>query len=300
MSPDPNTIHLTEFLSLRPRLFAVAYRMLGTVSDAEDIVQDCFLRWRQAQQDQVRDAKGFLIRVATNLCLDRLRAAKKLRENYPGEWLPEPILTDDPSERLDHDVSVALLLALERLTPLERAAYLLRDVFDTDYSEVAEVLRRSPAACRKLVARARVHVQKTQSRSTVSQTEGMAITLAFFRAARTGDTDSLSRLLAEGAQVTTDGGGKVIAARRAIFGREKLVRFFAGIARKQGGALPDVWRFCLINGLPAILSLEPIDGLVQATVLEIEHGRVCQVYIIRNPDKTAHFASELYGSSAST
>ncbi|MBO9401190.1 sigma-70 family RNA polymerase sigma factor [Shimia sp. R9_3] len=288
MTAGADPISTRDFLSLRPRLFAVAYRMLGSVSDAEDIVQDCFIRWQQVNREHVSDPTGFLIKIATNLCLDRLRAAKHLRAEYPGEWLPEPILTDDPTERTDHDVSVALLLALERLTPLERAAFLLRDVFDVDYDEVATILERSPATCRKLVTRARSHLHEARPRSTVSASEGEAITLAFFQAARTGDTGALSRLLAENAQVIADGGGKAIAARRVIAGRERLVRFLAGIAKKQQGLPPEPWHFRHLNGLPAILRRTPEDGLIQTTALKIEDGQITGIYIVRNPEKTAH------------
>ncbi len=283
----------TEFLTLRPRLFAVAYRMLGTVSDAEDIIQDGFIRWQQTDRGKETDTTGYLIRIITNLCLDRLRAAKKTRENYPGEWLPEPLVTPDPAESTDHDVSVALLLVLERLTPLERAAFLLHDVFDSDYAQVSSVLNRSEAACRQLVARARVHVQDAHPRKAVTPADGKAITLAFFKAARTGDTETLSRMLAEDAQLTGDGGGKVVAVPRTIFGRKNLVRFFKRVAKLQEGQAPDQWRFCYINGLPAIVSREAEPDILQSTALQIEGGRVSRVYIVRNPDKTEHLASEI-------
>ena len=288
MTARADPISTRDFLSLRPRLFAVAYRMLGSVSDAEDIVQDCFIRWQQAKRDHVTDPTGFLIKITTNLCLDRLRAAKHHRETYPGEWLPAPLLTDDPTERTDHDVSVALLLALERLTPLERAAFLLRDIFDVDYDEVATILQRSLATCRKLVTRARSHVHEARPRSTVSPSESEAITRAFFQATRTGDTGALSRLLAENAQVIADGGGKALAARRVISGRDRLVRFFAGIARKQQALPPQDWQFRHLNGLPAIVSRTPYDGFIQTTSLRIESGMITGIFIVRNPEKTAH------------
>ncbi len=293
MSAQPEANPTTEFLSLRPRLFAVAYRMLGTVSDAEDIVQEGFLRWQKADRRRIDDATGYLIRIVTNLCLDRLRAAKTQRESYTGEWLPEPIVTSDATESVDHNVSVALLLVLERLTPLERAAFLLHDVFDTDYADVSEVLDRSPATCRQLVKRARAHVQDARPRHSVTPSEGKEITLAFFQAARTGDTDALTQMLSDQAQLIADGGDKVVAVRRMISGRENLTRLFAGVAKLQGGVAPDDWRFCHLNGLPAILSREADPQLVQATAVEIEDGRIARVYIVRNPEKTAHLASEL-------
>ncbi|CUH76469.1 Sigma-W factor [Tritonibacter multivorans] len=279
-----------DFLSLRPRLFAVAYRMLGTVHDADDVLQDCFLRWQGCDPHQIDDPVAYLIRITTNLCLDHLRRAKRQRADYPGAWLPEPIVTDGPIDRIDHDVSVALLMALERLTPLERAAFLLRDVFDTDYAEVAATLDRSPAACRKLVERARSHLQDLRPRSVVSAQDGAAITRAFFQASRTGDTKTLARLLAQDAQIATDGGGKVVAAINVIHGRDRLLRFFAGLARKGTTGTDGRWQFCHLNGLPGIVSDQENAGLVQATSVEIQDGQITRIYVVRNPEKTAHLA----------
>ncbi|MFW8594191.1 sigma-70 family RNA polymerase sigma factor [Cribrihabitans neustonicus] len=280
------------FLMARPRLFAVAYRMLGSVADAEDILQEAYLRWQSAPRGEVRNATGYLMRVVTRLCLDVLKSAQAQRESYTGAWLPEPLLTEDPPERLDHDVSVALLLALERLTPLERAAFLLHDVFGGSYGEVAQALGRSPAACRQLAARARRHVQADRPRAALQPEDARALTEAFFRASKTGDTAALTQLLAEDAEMVSDGGGKVMAAFNPIRGRDKVMRLAAGLARKSGAALPERWRFCTLNGLPAILSKEP-DGLVQAMALEIREGRIRRIYVTRNPDKTRHLAAAL-------
>ncbi|MFW8633633.1 sigma-70 family RNA polymerase sigma factor [Cribrihabitans pelagius] len=280
------------FLMARPRLFAVAYRMLGSVTDAEDILQEAYLRWQSAPQGEVREVTGYLVRVVTRLCLDQLKSARVQRETYTGAWLPEPLLTEDPAERLDHDVSVALLLALERLTPLERAAFLLHDVFGDTYDEVAEALGRSPAACRQLAARARRHVQADRPRATVPLKDARALTEAFFRASKTGDTAALTGLLARDAELVSDGGGKVMAAYNPIRGRAKVMRLSAGLARKLGTGLPERWRFCMLNGLPAILSLEP-EGMVQAMALEIRGGRIRRIYVTRNPDKTRHLAAAL-------
>ena len=159
--------------------------------DADDVLQDCFLRWQGCDPRQIDDPVAYLIRITTNLCIDHLRRAKHQRTDYPGAWLPEPIVTDGPIDRIDQDVSVALLMALERLTPLERAAFLLRDVFDTDYAEVAATLDRSPSACRKLVERARSHLQDLRPRSVVSAKDAAEITRAFFQASRTGDTKNI-------------------------------------------------------------------------------------------------------------
>ncbi|WP_417838653.1 sigma-70 family RNA polymerase sigma factor [Tritonibacter scottomollicae] len=292
MSHKPQDMGADVFLTARPRLFAVAYRMLGSVADAEDVLQEAFLRWQSARQDEVRDATGYLVRVVTRLCLDQLKSARVKRETYTGAWLPEPLLTEDPTERLDHDVSVALLLALERLTPLERAAFLLHDVFGNSHDEVAEALDRSPAACRQLVSRARRHVQAERPRATVPPEEGRALTEAFFRASKTGDMAALTQLLAQDVELVSDGGGKVLATLNPIYGRAKVMRLAEGLARKSGAHLPPRWRFAMLNGLPAILSLEP-EGLVQATALEIREGRITKVYVIRNPEKTRHLAAAL-------
>ena len=282
-----------QFLMARPRLFAVAYRMLGSVADAEDILQDAYLRWQAVSGDGVRDPTAYLVRVVTRLCLDQLKSARVKRETYTGAWLPEPLLTEDPVEALDHDVSVALLLALERLTPLERAAFLLHDVFGNSHDDVARALDRSAASCRQLVSRARRHVQAERPRAKMPPEESRALTEAFFRASKTGDMAALTQLLAENVEMVSDGGGKATAALNPIYGRDKVMRLAAGLSRKSGARLPARWRFAMLNGLPAILSLEP-EGLVQATALEIRDGRIARVYVIRNPEKTAHLAPALH------
>ena len=209
------------FLTARPRLFAAAYRMLGAVSDAEDILQDAFLRWQTANKAEVRDPTGYLMRITTRLCLDQLKSARVRRETYPGEWLPEPLLTEDATEQLDHDVSVALLLALETLSPLERAAFLLHDIFDSSYDDISAALNRSPEACRQLAARARRKVQKLRPKRPSDPDQGREITEAFFRASRSGDTAALARLLAQDVQLISDGGGKAMAALNPIYGGTK-------------------------------------------------------------------------------
>ncbi|MCB4454883.1 sigma-70 family RNA polymerase sigma factor [Leisingera sp. McT4-56] len=280
------------FLTARPRLFAAAYRMLGTVSDAEDILQDAFLRWQTADKAEVRDPTGYLMRITTRLCLDQLKSARVRRETYPGEWLPEPLLTEDATEQLDHDVSVALLLALEALSPLERAAFLLHDIFDSSYDDISSALNRSPEACRQLAARARRKVQKLRPRAPADPDQGRDLTEAFFRASRTGDTAALTQLLAQDVQLISDGGGKAVAALNPIYGRDKVLRLLEGIARKFGNTVPTRWRFCRLNGLPAILNLAE-DGILQATSLEIAVGRITRIYVTRNPDKTRHLADAL-------
>ncbi len=277
----------TAFVDMQPRLFAVAYRMLGSVNDAEDIVQDAYLRWRRVDPAIVRDETGFLIRVVTRLCLDHLRAARTVRETYPGEWLPEPLVTEDATERLDRDVSVALLMALERLSPLERAAFLLHDIFDQTYDDLAKALNRSPTTCRQLVSRARKHVEQAKPRSNVDPALSDDLARAFFQAAKSGDTQGLTDLLAQDVRLHSDGGGKVLATLNPIYGRDKVIRFFAGLARKAGSEHAASWAVCSLNGQPAIINREP-DGIVQATSLGVEDGRIATIYVVRNPDKTRH------------
>lgn len=280
------------FIEARPRLFAAAYRMLGTVSDAEDILQDAYLRWQAAPQSEVLDPVGYLMRITTRLCLDQLKSARARRETYPGEWLPEPVLTEDATELLDHDVTVALLLALERLSPLERAAFLLHDIFDGAYEDIAAALDRSPAACRQLAARARRKVQQRPPKEPESPEQGLELAEAFFHASRTGDLASLTRMLTQDVQLISDGGGKAMAALNPIYGREKVLRLIEGIARKFGQGTPDRWRLCQLNGLPAILHWAE-DGILQATAVEIRDGRIARIYVTRNPDKTQHLKDAL-------
>ncbi|UWR58565.1 RNA polymerase sigma factor SigJ [Phaeobacter inhibens] len=280
------------FLTARPRLFAAAYRMLGSVTDAEDILQDAYLRWQSAPQGEVLDTIGYLMRITTRLCLDQLKSARKQRETYPGEWLPEPVLTDDATDQLDHDVSVALLLALDALSPLERAAFLLHDIFDSSYGDVASALNRSPEACRQLATRARRKVQALRPDPPSRPDQGGALTEAFFRASKTGDMTTLTRLLSDDVQLISDGGGKATAALNPIYGRDKVLRLLAGLARKGHHTAPDQWRLCQLNGLPAILSRGE-DGILQATSLEIRDGRIARIYVTRNPDKTRHLTSVL-------
>ncbi|AUQ59643.1 RNA polymerase sigma factor (sigma-70 family, ECF41 subgroup) [Phaeobacter inhibens] len=280
------------FLTARPRLFAAAYRMLGSVTDAEDVLQDAYLRWQSAPQGEVLDTTGYLMRITTRLCLDQLKSARKQRETYPGEWLPEPVLTDDATDQLDHDVSVALLLALDALSPLERAAFLLHDIFDSSYGDVASALNRSPEACRQLATRARRKVQALRPNPPSRPDQGDALTEAFFRASKTGDMTALTRLLSNDVQLISDGGGKATAALNPIYGRDKVLRLLAGLARKGHYTAPDQWRLCQLNGLPAILSRGE-DGILQATSLEIRDGRIARIYVTRNPDKTRHLASML-------
>ena len=275
------------FEAQRPRLIRLAYRMLGSVAEAEDVVQDAWLRWTRTEED-VRDPVGWLVRVTSRLCIDRLRSAKAQREAYRGPWLPEPLIEElsiDPVERAE-DVYVAFLLALERLSPLERAVFLLHDVFDEDYASVAETLGRNEAAVRQLAARARAHVKDNRPRFTVSQEDAAKFAAAFMAAAAQGDMKALSSVLAEDAVLISDGGGKRTAALRPMIGRDDIIRLLEGIAWRSGGAQlwPISFRAVRINGYPGVV-MEREDGPMTVAFQPGEDGKLAAIYLVRNPDK---------------
>ena len=279
------------FESLRSKLFAVAYRMLGSVGDSEDLVQECFLRWLDLDRSDIRDPEAFLVRVISRLCLDHLRSARVRRENYVGEWLPEPLVTDPRQEPLGRDVSYALLYAMERLSPLERTAFILHDVFDHSFDEVGRILKRSPATCRQLAVRARKHLRENRPRFEVPEDEGQRIAEAFFAASRDGDAEKLGELLAPDAILISDGGGKTFAAINPIYGADKVIRLLINIARKREYKLPGRHHFCQINRMPGVLTIEE-EGLMQSAALEIHDGKIQAVYVTRNPDKTQHLSMD--------
>jgi len=274
------------FDPLRPRLIRVAYRMLGSVADAEDVVQDTFLRWMKADRTQVREPEAYLRRTVTRLCLDQLKSARHRREAYVGQWLPDPIVQAE-DEMVEEDVTLPLMLALERLSPLERAAFLLHDVFGLGFDEVGETIRRDPAACRQLASRARSHVREARPRFQVERQHGLAIAEAFFAASRNGDLAALGALLAADVGLYSDGGGKRPAVPQPILGRALVMKMHKALAvlfRKRGSTLLHVG---LINGLPGFVTRE-FDGELQTTALEIEDGKVAGIYVMRNPDKLRH------------
>lgn len=290
--PDAGPLHAdtAAFEAQRPRLLRLAYRMLGSMAEAEDVLQDAWLRWRRVEQGEVREPAAFLTRVVTHLCLDTMNSARARRETYVGSWLPEPIL--EPQEEIRPDeLTLTLMLALERLSPLERAAFLLHDVFGVPLEEVATTLDREAASVRQLAVRARRHVRDARPRYPVAREEGDRIAQAFFQASRSGDLAALRGLLADHVVVHSDGGGKVLAFRNPILGLARVLRLFLGLARK---AKPSVlvqaqW----IDGLPGYVSLE--RGLMQTTALAIEEGRITAIYITRNPDKLARVVKAMDG-----
>ncbi|MGX1106679.1 MULTISPECIES: RNA polymerase sigma factor SigJ [Bradyrhizobium] len=274
----------------RTRLTGLAYRMLGSRGDADDVVQDAWLRFAAA--DDVRNPEAFLVTVVTRLCLDRLKSARAQREVYVGAWLPEPVfdeaLSAEAATELADDLSFALMLALDALTPLERAAFLLHDVFDRPFAEVARTLERSEAACRQLAARARRSVRDNRP-VPAEPPEGHARLLtAFCKAAASGDVSALANLLREDAIAITDGGGRKLAALKPIKGAEKIVRFIIGIAGKNAGSEVRVEPM-MVNGSAGALIF--LDGEVDHTLsmaIDGETGRIAAIYIVRNPDKLRH------------
>jgi RNA polymerase sigma-70 factor (ECF subfamily) len=283
----------------RRRLLGLAYRMLGSVADAEDAVQEAYVRWHSADRERVADPRAFLMTTVTRICLDVLGSARARRETYVGPWLPEPVLdTDalapDSHTELAEDLSIALLLTLDRLSPLERAAFLLHDVFDFSFGEVAAALDRSEAACRQLAARARAHVRdarprgvtKPMSRDSAIEPAHAELLTAFVSATQSGDLDRLMQLLARDALVVTDGGGKVRAALNELHGADRAARFLVGASRK--GWQPEfTLRYTAVNGLPGVVIDAP-GGPVQTAAFEIEDGLIRAVYIVRNPEKLRH------------
>ena len=265
-----------SFDPLRPKLTRVAYRMLGSVADAEDVLQEAFIRWMGADRREVREPEAFLRRTVTRLCLDQLKSARRQRETYVGPWLPDPVLEEEG----EADVTLPLMLALERLSPLERAAFLLHDVFGLEFEEVAATIKRDAAACRQLAARARTHVREARPRFQVEKQRGLELAQAFFTASRSGDMKALGAMLAADVSVHADGGGKRPAAAQPIFGFDAVMKVHESLAdlfRKGGSKLVRA----------GFITLEA-DGELQTTALDIENGKVAAIYVVRNPDKLRH------------
>jgi RNA polymerase sigma-70 factor (ECF subfamily) len=275
----------TQFEEFRPLLFSLAYRMLGTRSDAEDIVQDAYLRWRAASREEVRAPKSYLTTVVARLSLDSLKSARRKRETYVGEWLPEPLI-DPPGSSVEmaESLSLAFLHILETLTPDERVAFLLREVFDAEYAEIAATLETSQSNCRQLVARARKHIRARRPRFRVDRARQQSVLKQFLDACQTGDPSKLLPLLSPEVVLHSDGGGKVAATINPIFGADKVQRFFAGIAKK-GAGIGITAKWVDVNGNPGVLLMQ---GDRPATVVSIqltESGLVDRIYLVSNPDK---------------
>jgi RNA polymerase sigma-70 factor (ECF subfamily) len=281
--PDDAT---ATFAHLRPRLTRIAYRMLGSVAEAEDVVQDAYLRWHDTDREAVNDAPAYLAKTVTRLCLDHLKSARVKRETYIGPWIPEPMIEPDETLETD-DITLTLMMALERLSPLERAAFLLHDVFGQNFDDVAQTIDRDAAACRQLASRAREHVRAAKPRFPVSHQQGAEIAKAFFDASRSGEVAPLQALLAKDVTLYSDGGGKRVAALRPIHGDENVARFFAGIARRPGAIFPSQYQETIVDGLPGLIVVQ--NGEVMHTMaFEIDDGKIAAIYIVRNPDKLRH------------
>jgi RNA polymerase sigma-70 factor, ECF subfamily len=275
------------FSAYRPRLFGIAYRMLSSRADAEDILQETYVRWIESKPSELRSTEAWLITVVTRLCIDRLRSAKTEREAYTGAWLPEPLfspgpLSPDRTVELASDISIAFLTVLERLAPEERAAFLLHEVFDFDYSEIAQIIGKNQAACRQIVHRAKQRVQEDRPRFSVSRDVHTGLLQKFIEAASSGGREQIINLLAGEIKVTTDGGGKVSSFRKVLQGSDRVARFYAGLSRKFAGRF--VYRLAEINGEPALLRY--VDGKLESAQSFVINGtQICEIYIVRNPDK---------------
>jgi RNA polymerase sigma-70 factor (TIGR02957 family) len=289
--PDrPDGADATAFEDCRGLLFSVAYRMLGTVADAEDIVQDAWLRWSGADRSGVEDPRAYLVRIVTNTAIDRLRSARARRESYVGPWLPEPVLTSpDVAEdvELAESVSLAMLVVLETLSPLERAVFVLREVFGFSHAEIAASLDRSEASVRQVARRARQHVAERRSRFSPDRAEQRRVTEEFLSATVTGDLERLLAVLAPDVVLVSDGGGKRTAARRPLVGAEQVARFLMAIGQRpyDGVAVEDMTiEVTDVNGVPGVV-IRGGGGVLVAMAAGVADGRVQALHLVANPDK---------------
>jgi RNA polymerase sigma-70 factor, ECF subfamily len=281
--------HSAEFERHRPRLFGIAYRMLGSRSDAEDVLQDAYLRWHRGASEEPRSPEAWLVTTVTRLCIDRLRAARTQREQYVGPWLPEPLIGDaapaaDAGAELSSSLSIAFLVVLEQLEPDERAAFLLHEVFDTGYAEIAEILGRSEAACRQVVSRARKRVRGRRPRAQVTDAARRSVLERFAHAIQMQDKAALLELVAEQASWTSDGGGRARAALKAIRGRERVVRFALGVLGRHADKF--TFEMTSVNGEPA-LAVRAEGQLFSVITVRTDGMRILDVYTVLNPDKLA-------------
>ena len=286
---------LDDFNHHRPLLFSIAYRMLGTVTDAEDMVQETFLRWQQTASSTVRSAKTYLTTITTRLCIDHLRSARVQREQYVGTWLPEPMLTQQSENSTDlmelaDSLSIAFLTVMERLSPIERAVFLLRDVFEYDYDEIGQMIGKSPTNCRQILRRAKQHLADQRPRFPVSRPQQKQITAQFLDASTKGDLQDLLLLLAKDVTFCSDGGGKVVAVLKPIYGAVKVARMLLAIRRKW--LLNSVSHLADINGQPGMIQY--LDGHIHSVMtFEIVDGCIQSIYSVRNPEKLERICQEI-------
>lgn len=274
---------MSLFEELRPQLFSLAYRMMGTRADAEDIVQDAYIRWQSADREKVQSPRSYLNAVVARLSLDALKSARHKRETYIGTWLPEPVAQIEDPLQMSDSLSIAFLHVLESLTPAERVAFLMREVFGSGYDEVAAVLETSEANCRQLVTRARTHIRNKRPRFSVDPAKHQAILREFVTACAQDDKATLLKLLRNDAILYSDGGGKVAAALNPVSGADRVARFFLGIRDKTPADLRV--EPTLAGGLPALAFLTgaTVDSIMTFDL--DEDGRIQAIYVIRNPDK---------------
>jgi RNA polymerase sigma-70 factor, ECF subfamily len=287
LEPDPaeGAMNALDAFNHRRLLFGIAYRMLGSVSDAEDMVQETFLRWQQTPQTQVQSPKNYLATTITRLCIDYLRSARVRREQYVGPWLPEPLLTQqDPAEQVElaDSLSMAFLVMLERLSPIERAVFLLREVFEYDYPEIAQIVDKTPENCRQILRRSRQHLATERPRFPVSPQQQEQITAQFLAASTQGNLEGLLALLAEDVTLWADGGGQVAAALKPIYGSQKVARFLFAIQQKW---LPTaIAELVEINGRTSIL-IRSGNDIHSVMTFEVVEGYIQTIYSVRNPEK---------------
>jgi RNA polymerase sigma-70 factor (ECF subfamily) len=273
----------------RPALARLAYRMLGSLADADDVLQEAYLRWTRVNRDTIESPRAYLSSIVTRLCIDQRQSFEARKQSYIGPWLPEPVVEPGdagPSERLEaaESVSLAFLLVLETLSPVERAAYLLRRVFDYGYDEISEVLGKSEPNCRQLVSRAEERIHERRPRFDPDPAQAERLTGAFLEACSTGDLNGLVRILATDAVLYSDGGGKVAAALAPIRGADRIARFFLGIMKKTPPGLEV--RRVRVNGQPGLVTL--LDGQVDHVMtIDVVDGRIAAWFIVSNPDKLA-------------
>ena len=280
-----------DFEELRGYLFSLAYRMLGSVGDAEDVVQETYLRWQNAPDD-VRSPKAFLSKIATRLCIDHLKSARVQRESYVGPWLPEPLSTDtftpeESAEQAD-SLSMAFLVVLESLNPTERAVFLLREVFGYDYPEIAEMVDRSETNCRQIAHRAKEHIASRRPRFKATSEQREELTLRFMAASAAGDLDGLMELLTQDISLYSDGGGRASAARKPIYGASKVARFLIGVVKKAPESA--IARIVNVNGQPAIALYED-DRPFTVVTIDVAGDEIQGIHIVVNPDKLARFSA---------
>ena len=306
-SSDPakqanESIWLATFDQYRSLLFSIAYRMLGSVTDAEDILQDAFIRWQQSAEEDVRSPRAFLVTIVSRLCINHLQSARFQREQYFGEWLPEPIITDVASDpfglvKVDESLSMAFLILLERLTPVERAVFLLRETFEYEYSEIASILNLTEPNCRQILRRARQHVTAMRPRFAAPQQKQTELFQRFLEAVGNGEMAGLLELLAKDVELHSDGGGKATAVPNVVRGADSVARGIIGSLKRL---VPrDMFRrIASINGKPGLINYR--DGKPHSVVtFDVVEERIQAIYIITNPEKLAHIQTPTSASSVS-